>query len=199
MPMDDAVYQEASARLAQLIENAALSGVEEPDIAALATAGDDARPSVRMITVLAVEDRGIVFLASRSSGKGRQLEQNPRAALCFNWPVLKEQVIVEGAVQVESEEESERYWQRRAREGQMVAWAADQSEPSARKGEVKESVSAVRSELSAERVARHPDWLAYRIIPDRIEFWPTGWQRARERICYRLGETNGWEKILINP
>lgn len=196
---EENLYQKALDRLTRLLEDAGHRGVSEPDTAALATAAADARPSVRMITVLAVEAEGIVFLANRASGKGLQLAQNPRAALCFYWPVLKEQVIVEGQVEIQADAVSDASWQRRLREGQMVAWAAEQSQPSAEKGDVQKRLSSFRAEADFDRIARHPDWQAYRIIPDRIEFWPTGWQRARERVRFCGGEHGEWICELLNP
>jgi pyridoxamine 5'-phosphate oxidase len=193
------LYREALSLLSRFIEDAAQNGVSDPDAAALATASASAQPSVRMISVLAVDDAGIVFLASSNSGKGRQIEQNPRVALCFFWPILKEQVIVEGRVEVESEAVSDFFWQRRMRDRQLLAWAADQSHRSKEKGDLIKSLNKVRSKADFEPLARHPNWLAYRVIPDRIEFWPNDWRRVRERLCYRSNDMGQWVKELLDP
>jgi pyridoxamine 5'-phosphate oxidase len=193
------LYREALSRLSRFIEDAAQNGVSDPGAAALATANTTAQPSVRMISVLAVEDAGVAFLASINSGKGRQMEKNPRAALCFFWPILKEQVIVEGRVEVESEAVSDSFWQRRMRERQLLAWAADQSQRSKEKGDLIKNLNKVRAKADFEPLARHPNWQAYRVIPDRIEFWPNDWRRVRERLCYRSNDMDQWVKELLDP
>jgi pyridoxamine 5'-phosphate oxidase len=193
------LYREALSLLSRFIEDAAQNGVSDPDAAALATANATAQPSVRMISVLAVEDAGIAFLASRNSGKGRQMEQNPRVALCFFWPILKEQVIVEGRVEVESEAVSDLFWQRRMRERQLLAWAADQSQRSKEKGDLIKNLNKVRAKADFEPLARHLNWQVYRVIPDRIEFWPNDWRRVRERMCYRCNDMDQWVKELLDP
>lgn len=51
--------------------------------AALATADADGRPSVRMVLLRGVDDRGFSFFTNYNSRKGRELAANPHAALCF--------------------------------------------------------------------------------------------------------------------
>uniref|UniRef100_UPI0030DC14EB pyridoxine/pyridoxamine 5'-phosphate oxidase n=1 Tax=Pseudomonas sp. EA_105y_Pfl2_R69 TaxID=3088683 RepID=UPI0030DC14EB len=129
MPNNQALYQEALLQLQHLIDAAAERGMAEPHAAALATADTRARPSVRTVHIVAVEEDGLLFFASLQSGKGQQLLENPRAGLCFFWPELQEQVIVEGTVLLQSAATSDSYWQRRAREAQLSAWVSRQGSP----------------------------------------------------------------------
>src|SRR5262245_16184890 len=85
------------------------SAVEDhdPTIAALATADSSGRPSVRMVLLKHVDERGFVFFTNRTSRKAREMAENPRAALCVHWPRLAEQVRVEGTVELVSDQESD--------------------------------------------------------------------------------------------
>src|SRR3954469_12600898 len=90
----------------------------DPTAMSLATADDRGRPSVRMVLLKDVDARGLVFFTNRESRKGIELAQNPFAALCLHWPILKEQVRVEGPVERISDADSDAYFATRARGSQ---------------------------------------------------------------------------------
>ncbi|MFT7467953.1 MAG: pyridoxamine 5'-phosphate oxidase [Candidatus Pseudothioglobus sp.] len=198
--MEDPVYKAALARLMALLDSASSRGLPNFDSAALATCGVDARPSVRMINVFVMQNDGaVMFFANRLSGKGRQLAENPRAAICLYWPELQEQVIVEGIVKEAAETESDRLWTQRTRESQLAAWAAPQGETVAERGTVRQQVQDLRKQSGFDRVPRQSDWHAYSLEPARIEFWPSGWHRARERVRYVAGEAGVWSSEMVSP
>ncbi|MDT8427272.1 MAG: pyridoxal 5'-phosphate synthase [Pseudomonadales bacterium] len=192
-------YQSALDRLRRLIAEAHANKILDAEAAALATADTSACPSVRMITILAVETEGLLFFASIKSGKGHQLLDNPKVSLCFYWPLLREQVIIEGSAKKQTEATSDQYWHRRLRESQLAAWASSQSEPVTDKGAIREQIKAYKSKFDFDPVSRHPDWHAFRIVPERIEFWPTGWERLRERVKYLCDAEGHWHQEMLSP
>ena len=64
----------------------------EPEAMALATAGADGQPSVRMVLLKAHGAEGFVFYTNEQSAKGEEMAENPRAALLFHWKSLCRQV-----------------------------------------------------------------------------------------------------------
>src|SRR6266705_272395 len=70
----------------------------DPTAMALATASPDGRPSVRTVLLKGVDERGFVFYTNYESRKGRELAENPNAALVFYWPDSERQVCVAGTV-----------------------------------------------------------------------------------------------------
>src|SRR5438874_5506082 len=94
---------------------------------ALATATADGRPSVRMVLLRGFDERGFVFFTNYDSRKGRELTENPQAALVFYWEALERQVRVEGQVEKTSAAESDAYFAGRPRGSQLGAWASPQS------------------------------------------------------------------------
>jgi pyridoxamine 5'-phosphate oxidase len=60
------------------------SELNDPNAVALATATADGSPSVRMVLMKPVRDRRFCFFTNAESRKGRQLAENPRAAMCFS-------------------------------------------------------------------------------------------------------------------
>src|SRR5688572_5431146 len=78
--------------------------------ATLATAVKRGRPSARIVLVRETDERGFVFFTNYNSRKGRELVENPHAALCFHWTALDEQIRIEGEVHKVSDEESDAYF-----------------------------------------------------------------------------------------
>src|SRR5918992_1684508 len=76
----------------------------EPNGMVLATATADGMPSARVVLLKAFDERGFVFFTDYRSQKGRELEENPRAALVFYWGELERQVRISGSVAKTSRE-----------------------------------------------------------------------------------------------
>lgn len=192
------LYREALERFRVLHERAQRTDLREPTAVTLATAGADARPSVRTVLLKGFDEHGFVFFTNLRSRKGRQLADNPRAALCFFWQPLFEQVLVEGAVTLVDDAEADAYWATRPREAQIGAWASRQSEPLDTRETLEARVTQYRGKFKNEPVPRPPHWSGFRVVPDRIEFWKSGAYRLHERVCYRLVD-GAWTVSLLNP
>jgi pyridoxamine 5'-phosphate oxidase len=69
----------------------AAAHVETLDVTAmtLATADKAGRPSARIVLLKGVDARGFVFYTNYDSRKGRELSENPRAALAVYWSDLE--------------------------------------------------------------------------------------------------------------
>ncbi len=87
------------ARFLKIYERAKKKDPGDHTRVALATADEDGLPSVRMVLLRGVDDRGFVFFTNYGSRKARELVANPQAALCFYWESIKEQIRVEGTVE----------------------------------------------------------------------------------------------------
>ena len=101
----------------------------DANAAALATAAPDGAPSVRMVLVKQVDDRGFCFYTNARSRKGQELAGNPKAALCFHWKSLRRQVRVEGSVTELPVEDADAYFHSRPRESQLGSAVSHQSRP----------------------------------------------------------------------
>lgn len=192
------VYSEAIARFLELLQAAMQTDLAEPKAMTLATVGSEGRPGVRTVLLKQVDERGFTFFTNTKSRKGRDLTANPRAALCFHWQPLKQQVIVEGSVERVSDTEADEYWRTRPRDSQFAAWASNQSEPLDSLADLRARHAEYKRQFEGQSVARPPHWSGYRVVPDRIEFWTAGWARLHERVCYqKTGEA--WSVTRLNP
>jgi pyridoxamine 5'-phosphate oxidase len=180
-------------------EDASASGLLMPEAVALATATPAGAPSVRMVLLKGVDERGFRFFTNYESRKADELEANPRAALCFHWSVLERQVRIEGDVERLSPEESDAYFRTRERGSRVGAWASDQSRPIADRAALETKVADVEGRFAGKEVPRPPFWGGYRLRPRRIEFWQGRANRLHDRLVYERGPGGGWTVMRIQP
>ena len=166
------------------LDEAAEAGVPLPNAMALATAGAGGRPTVRHVLLRGVDARGFTFFTNRESRKGRDLAENPQAALVFLWKELDRQVEIEGRVEPTSDEGSDAYFSGRPRGAQLGAWASPQSAVIAGREELLRGVAGAEARFAGVEVARPPYWGGFRVVPDRIEFWQGHEHRLHDRFAY---------------
>lgn len=180
-------------------ELARAAALHEPDAVALATATPDGKPSLRMVLLRGFDERGFVFFTNYQSRKGRELAQNPWAALTFWWPELRRQVRIEGWVEMVSTRESDEYFHSRPRGSRLAAWASAQSQLIAGREELDRRYAEVAAEYAGREPPRPPFWGGYRLVPTCVEFWQARENRLHDRLRYRRGEDGGWVVERLQP
>lgn len=194
----DPRFAEAMGRFAELFARAGESGLKEPTACSLATVDATGRPSSRIVLLKSFDDRGFVFFTNFNSRKGRELLADPRAALCFFWEPLYEQVRIEGQVRPVADQEADDYWVTRPRDSQLGAWASHQSEPLEDRATLEARFRELKARYGGQEVPRPAHWSGFRLAPDMIEFWRGIAYRLHERACYRR-QNSGWTVTLLNP
>lgn len=174
------------------------AGFELPEAMTLATATARGRPSARIVLLKRVDERGFVFHTNVESRKGRELAENPRAALVLHWQGLGRQVRVEGRVEPVSTEEAEAYFRTRPRGGQIGAWASRQSEELESREALEAKVEEIAAEYAGCEVPLPPFWGGFRVAPDRVEFWQHGEDRLHDRYVYERADS-GWAIARLSP
>ncbi len=170
----------------------------DPTPMTLATADRNGRPAVRVVLLKGFDERGFQFFTNTESRKGRELRENPRAALCFFWPGLLRQVRLEGPAERVSDEEADQYFASRPRERQLAAWASKQSEPLASREELLQRYRDYEQQFAGRPIPRPPFWSGYRVVPDWFEFWIGHENRLNERILY-VKQNGQWTRTLLHP
>jgi len=166
------------------------------DAVCLVTASKDGAPAGRMVLLKGHGERGFDFYSNFGSAKGRDLAENPRAALVFHW-LPHRQVRVTGTVTRIEDEEANAYWRNRPRPSQLSAWASRQSEVVASRAALEARVSELEERFPDE-VPQPPFWGGYRVTPDTIEFWHHRDDRLHDRLRYRR-HGDAWLRERLAP
>jgi pyridoxamine 5'-phosphate oxidase len=173
--------------------------VPEPNAMVLATATGQGFPSARVVLLKHFDEHGFVFFTNYESPKGRDLEQNPQAALVLFWPALERQVRISGPVTKTSREESDYYFHSRPIESQLGAWASHQSAVLSSREELDAQFRQVALEHEGKPVPLPPCWGGFRVRPLSIEFWQGRVSRLHDRLRYTRQEGEGWRIERLAP
>lgn len=173
------------------------AGVPLPHAMSLATATRDGRPSIRSVLLKEVEEDALVFFTNYRSRKGRELAENPRAAVAFRWVELERELRVEGVVERLAPEESDAYFAVRPRESQIAALVSPQSEPITRE-ELEGRFAEAARDLEGGPVPRPPHWGGYRLRAESVELWQGRPGRLHDRLRYRRTD-GGWTIERLAP
>lgn len=179
-------------------QEAEAAKIAEPNAMTLCTSTREGRPCGRTVLLKGVDGRGFVFFSNYESRKGRELHDNPRAAMVFPWLLLERQVIVEGAVTKVPREESEAYFHSRPRANQLAAWVSQQSTIISGRSVLEDSMKMLEHKYAGREVPLPPHWGGWRLVPETVEFWQGRRSRLHDRLRYRR-EKEGWVIERLAP
>ena len=178
------------------------AGLPEPTAMVLCTApgGAGAQPSGRHVLLRDADQRGFSWVTNQRSRKGRQLAENPRAALVFPWFPRGRQVVVTGSVAIAPDDESDAYFATRPRPSQLAAWASEQSEPVADRATLERRWDELAARFEGGPVPRPSHWGMYRLTPSTVEFWQHRDHRLHDRFLYeRISPNAPWTITRLCP
>jgi len=156
------------------------------------------KPSARVVLLRGLDDRGFVFFTNYAGRKGKELKDNPFAALVFFWQPLHRQIRVEGRVDRISASESDAYFASRPRGSQLASAASPQSQVIPDREFLEQRVQQLDAKYP-DHVLRPAQWGGYRVTPDTIEFWQGRENRMHDRLRYTRGLNNLWKLERLAP
>ena len=185
----------------RLFDEAIAAGEPDPTAMTLATADAQGRPSARTVLLKAHDVRGFVFYTHMDGRKGRELQDNPHAALLFHWPLVRGgvQVRIEGDVALVDETEADAYFASRPRGSQLGAWASLQSETLETRDAFDTRLAEVAQRFEGRDVPRPPRWTGFRVLPRAMEFWYGAEYRLHERQLHERHDDGTWSSRMLYP
>jgi pyridoxamine 5'-phosphate oxidase len=202
---DDRVLTEAMlaadpmAQFAAWMADVVAAGLPEPTAMVLATVSASGRPRGRTVLLKSHDSGGFAFYTNRTSRKGTDLAEVPRASLVFPWYPIQRQVIVEGTVSALSTAESEPYFRSRPHGSQVGAWASRQSTVIGSRADLDDRYDQLAAKWPEGTEVPMPEfWGGYRVIPEVIEFWQGRVNRLHDRFRYRR-DGGAWAVERLAP
>jgi len=174
------------------------AGVREPNAMTLATVSAEGQPSCRTVLLKGFDARGFSFFTNYHSRKGRELADNPKAALTIFWKERERQVCVRGTVTELSREESDAYFQSRPYGSQIGAWVSEQSKVIPGREWLEERDRDLKAKFPEGAVPLPPNWGGYVLAPHALEFWQGRPSRLHDRVLYRL-DAGAWVLERLSP
>jgi pyridoxamine 5'-phosphate oxidase len=164
----------------------------------LATADKNGIPSARVVLLKGLDECGFIFFTNYDSRKGRELAENPNAALVFYWQELERQVCIAGSVKKTSREESEKYFKSRPHGSRIAAWASNQSETVSDRAVLEARWHELEKKFVTD-IPLPPNWGGFILRPERIEFWQGRPSRLHDRFSYTRQPDNSWKLERLAP
>ncbi len=173
--------------------------ITEPNAMHLATVSATGKPAGRIVLLKGIEAQGFTFYTNYDSRKGKELIQNPDAALTFFWPELERQVRIEGKTFKVDEETSTQYFHTRPRGSQIGAWVSPQSTVIESRAVLDKREQDFIRKFENQEIPKPPNWGGFRLQPVAIEFWQGRPSRLHDRIYYSLNNSGAWTISRLAP
>jgi pyridoxamine 5'-phosphate oxidase len=184
----------------QWLAAAEISEPADANAMALATAGSDGLPSVRMVLLKDFDASGFVFYTNTDSQKGAELRANMQAAAVLHWKSLERQVRFRGPVDFVSDTDADDYFASRPRNSRIGAWASRQSRPMETRFALEKALAREAARFGSGEIPRPPHWTGYRIHPMSIEFWTGKPFRLHDRLVFTRARPAGdWTVTRLYP
>jgi len=171
--------------------------INDPNALSLATTNKNNEPSVRMVLLKGLSQKGFVFYTNLNSPKSNDLKKNPKAEMCFHWKSIQRQIRIFGNIAQVSNDEADAYFNSRPYESRIGAWASDQSKIMKKREEFIKKIDEFKNKYK-DNLPRPKHWSGWCLSPLSIEFWLGAKHRIHERLKYNK-VSNNWKKEILYP
>jgi pyridoxamine 5'-phosphate oxidase len=179
-------------------DQATKSGILEPNAMSHASVSPDGQPSIRIVLLKGVDEKGFIFFTNYESRKGKDMVSNPKSSLLFFWGELERQIRIEGVIEKIDKLQSKAYFDSRPEGSRIGAWSSNQSEVVISRDFLEKRYEENMAAFAGKEIPMPDYWGGYRLVPNMIEFWQGRGSRMHDRIRYRLLD-GSWVVDRLSP
>jgi pyridoxamine 5'-phosphate oxidase len=174
--------------------------INDPNAMALSTADAEGFPDVRMVLLKDVDPARLCLLHQHRKPEGRPAgRKRPRSAL-LSLEVAAPPGAGEGDCLAGVCEEADAYFNSRARDSRIGAWASKQSRPLESRFALEKAVAGYAAKFNIGDIPRPDFWTGYRIAAVRLEFWRDRAFRLHDRLVFERDDISGpWSTTRLYP
>ncbi|AAZ68234.1 pyridoxamine 5'-phosphate oxidase [Ehrlichia canis] len=173
---------------------------KDPTAMVLATCNKDLKPSARVVLLKKHSDQGFIFFTNINSRKGKEITDNPFAALVFDWSYIAKQVRIEGKVKILPCQDADEYYASRPVGSKIGAWCSKQSSVLEDRMSFLKSIEKMTAEFHGKSIPRPDYWVGVVVVPMLMEFWQEGLNRIHTRYQYtRSNNMDVWNVVELYP
>ena len=173
--------------------------INDPNALSLATTNNKNEPSVRVVLLKGLNQKGFVFYTNLDSPKSSDIKKNPKAEMCFHWKSLQRQIRIFGSIIQVSDKEADDYFSSRPYESRIGAWASDQSKVMNKREDFLKKIDEFKKKFKdTNNVPRPQNWSGWCLNPSSFEFWLGDEYRIHERLKYSK-VSNEWKRKILYP
>lgn len=194
---EDEAHSNAIQQFDAWFKDATTAEIFEPNAMTLATSKNNT-PDARIVLLKSFDANGFVFFTNFNSAKGKDLEENPRAALVFLWKELERQVRIRGGVEKVDPKIAAAYFATRPLESQQGAIASTQSAQIASRTALENKYKEVKEKYGSSKADMPRHWGGFRLVPKEIEFWQGREGRMHDRLLYTK-KKDSWDIVRLQP
>ena len=200
IPLDESsMADEPFKQFENWYQQAVNSKLIEPNAMVLATVARDAYPTQRTVLLKYYDPSGFVFFTNYTSRKAKQISENDRVSLLFQWLPLQRQLEINGRAERVSAAESLKYFAMRPRGSQLGAWVSQQSTIISSRSLLETKLAELKQKFASGLVPIPSAWGGYRVVPSRLEFWQGGRDRLHDRFEYVRQHESDWVMRRLSP
>ena len=179
-------------------EEKKLNNLELPTACCLSTSGLDGYPNARFVSLKEITKDSFVVTGSLNSRKGREIENNPKAALSFWWTSTERQIRIQGDVLSIPSANAKVYFKQRNRDSKIVSTIFEQGKEIQSIAHLQKLFSEQKKALENQEIERPKNWGGIYIKTIRIEFMEFKRSRLHERKLYEQ-VNNEWKMVILQP
>ena len=151
----------------------------------------------RYVNLKIIKNGEFIFFSNYEGQKARDFIDNNRVSCLLYWNKIDTQIRMNGTIKKTSSEFSNKYFNKRERNKNILAISSNQSKKIKSYQDVLDNYK--RIEKTKNKLRRPSYWGGYSFKPFYFEFWQGHSSRINKRQVFKMNPNKRWTKYFLEP